>query len=274
MKDIIYTVKEAENDMLLKDYLIKMGLSKTIIKKAKIDGIFVNGEKVTVRKVLKSSDNVRVILPTGSSESIEPISIPINIVFEDDYVLVVDKPTGMPTHPSKGNSLPTLANAIMAKMGAGFVFRAVNRLDRDTSGLVLIAKDAHCASKLSLSMKNRKIVKKYIALLDGIPENRNGIINAPIRRESEDSIKRIVAPDGKEAITEYKIIEEKDGCSLAEVTLHTGRTHQIRVHFAHIGHPLNGDFLYGHRNEEGYFLRCNYLQFEHPISGQIIKICI
>lgn len=274
MKDIIYTVNEAENDMLLKDYLIKKGLSRTIIKKAKTDGIFVNGEKVTVRKVLRSGDKVRLILPMGSSESIEPINIPINIVYEDDYVLVVDKPTNMPTHPSKGNSLPTLANAVMARMGKDFVFRAVNRLDRDTSGLVLIAKDAHTASKLSLQIKERQIIKKYLALVEGIPDVEQGIINAPIRRESENSVKRMVAEDGKEAITEYNLIEKRDGGSLLEVTLHTGRTHQIRVHLSYLGHPLIGDFLYGKRSDNGYFLRCHYLEFKHPITSENIIISI
>jgi 23S rRNA pseudouridine1911/1915/1917 synthase len=123
-------------------------------------------------------------------------------------------------------------------------------------------------------MKKRQIIKKYIAVIEGVPKNKSGVINAPIRRESEDSVKRTVAPDGKEAITEYKIIEEHGDYSVAEVTLHTGRTHQIRLHFAYIGHPLKGDFLYGERNEDGYILRCNYLEFEHPITAETVKICI
>ena len=274
MKEIIYTVCESEEGMSVKDFLVKKGLSRTIIKKAKIEGLFVRGEKVTVRRILTVEDEVKVILPTSSKERIEPIDIPLKIVYEDDYLLVVDKPTNMPTHPSKGNSLPTLANAVSAIMDENFVFRAVNRLDRDTSGLVLIAKDAHTSGRLALAMKNRKIIKKYLALVEGVPKNKKGIIDAPIRREHEDSIKRIASPDGKEAITEYEVIEEYSDSSLLEITLHTGRTHQIRVHFAHIGHPLCGDFLYGNRSEEGYKLRCHYLSFDHPITSEKIEIKI
>ena len=276
MNEIIETVGEDFSGKLIKEFLRqKLSLSVTLIKKVKFGGVSVNGQVVTMRKILQKGDTVRVLLPKGEeSEHVEPINLPLTVLFEDEYILAVDKPTNMPTHPSRYNSLTTLANLVRAYIGEAFVFRAITRLDRDTSGLVLIAKDAHSASRLSLSMKNRKIIKKYIALIDGIPKNKSGIINAPIRRESEDSIKRIVAPDGKEAVTEYRIIEEKNGCSVAEVTLHTGRTHQIRVHFAHIGHPLKGDFLYGKRNENGYVLRCNYLEFEHPINGDTIKISI
>ncbi len=274
MKEIEYTVDKIEDGKTVKDLLYGKGLSKTIVKKAKLGGISVSGEVVTVRRVLKEGDTVNVRLPEEGGEDIEPINIPITVVYEDEYLMVVDKPTNMPTHPSKGNSLPTLANAIVAKMGKGFIFRAVNRLDRDTSGLVLIAKDAHSASRLSLSMKKREILKKYLAVVEGIPIEKSGFIDAPIRREDEDSVKRIVSDDGKPALTEYEVIEERCGSSLLEVTLHTGRTHQIRVHLAHIGHPLIGDFLYGERNEEGYFLRCHRLVFPHPITGKSMEINI
>ena len=187
-------------------------------------------------------------------------------------MLAVDNPTNMPTHPSKGNSLPTLANAVMAKYGGDFVFRAVNRLDRDTSGIVLIAKDELSAYRLSESMKSGKFVKKYEAVISGCPEKKKGIIDAPIRRESEGSTRRIVAPDGKRAVTEYRVIKELSGNAVCEIRLHTGRTHQIRVHMAHIGHPLVNDFLYGKRGDEPYSLRCVELCFSHPKNNSKITI--
>ena len=273
MKNIVYTVEKKEDGMLLREFLTRRGLSKTLIKKTKPGGLSVEGEIVTVRRVLKAGDEVNVRLPEASSEKIKAIDIPMRVVYEDEYLLVVDKPTNMPTHPSRGNSLPTLANAVMSMQGESFVFRAVNRLDRDTSGLVLIAKDAHTANKLSQSMKKHEFSKKYLALIDGIPQKKQDTICAPIRRESEGSIKRIVADDGKPAITEYNVLYSTDGKSMVEVILHTGRTHQIRVHMAHIGHPLTNDFLYGTRADESYFLRCYELSFPHPTTSEIITIC-
>lgn len=272
--DLSYMITTDNEGMSVKDFLLSSGISHTILKKAKFGGITVSGKTVTVRHILKKNEELRVFVPEISEERIPPISIPIPVVYEDEHILIVDKPTGMPTHPSKGNSLPTLANAVVALMGKEFVFRAVNRLDRDTSGLVLIAKNAFCASRLSLAMKRREIIKKYVALVEGKPANKKGMIDAPIRRESEGSIKRIVASDGKDALTEYEVIKQNEDCSLLEITLHTGRTHQIRVHMAYIGHPLVGDFLYGKRRDEGYELRCHFLSFVHPITGSTISIKI
>ncbi len=272
LRELIFTVGKDENGMLLREFLDKKGLSKTLVKKAKGKGLFVSGELVTVRRVLSMGEEVKVSVLEVGSEGISPVCIPLTVVYEDEFILVVDKPRNMPTHPSRGNSLPTLANAVMALMGEGFVFRAISRLDRDTSGLVLIAKDSVSANTLSASMRKRKIIKKYLALAQGTFENHHGFINAPIKRESEDSVKRIVSEDGKDALTEYEVMETKDGNTLLEVTLHTGRTHQIRVHLAHIGHPLVGDFLYGKNSEDGYYLRCHNLIFPHPITGDIIEI--
>ncbi len=273
MEKITLNVKELSVPTTVKEYLLSAGFSITLIKSVKYGGIYLNGNQVTVRAKVTNNDTLEVYLPYEKSEGIEPIDIPIKIIFEDEYIVVADKPRNMPTHPSRGNSLPTLANAIMARYGGDFVFRAVNRLDRDTSGLVIIAKDRISAYRLSEAMKTGKFKKKYKALLKGIPYPRNGIIDAPIRREAEGSIKRGVFADGKRAITEYKVIKEKDENALCEIILHTGRTHQIRVHMAHIGHPLYGDFLYGTRSESDYFLRCEEIEFEHPITGEILKIC-
>ena len=271
MKCLEY-VAELDGEQTLKEYLPKLGLSVTLIRKIKHCGIFVDDSPCTVRAKVKNGSKIKRLLPEEQSDGIPPMDIPLNIVYEDEYILVVDKPKNMPTHPSRGNSLPTLANAVMAHCGENFVFRAITRLDKDTSGLVLIAKDARVANLLSTQIKQGRIYKRYTALLSGIPEESHRIINAPIRRESDESIKRIVAPDGKEATTEYFIKEIIGENAMCDVVLHTGRTHQIRVHMAYIGHALLGDFLYGERSDDGYYLRCSEIGFIHPMTNEYLSI--
>jgi 23S rRNA pseudouridine1911/1915/1917 synthase len=258
------------------DYFLreKMRISTALIRKIKYTGVAVNGKIVTMRYTVNEGDTVSVTLPDMQSENILPIEMELDIVYEDEYVLAINKPRDMPTHPSRGNHLPTLAEGVMAYMKPPFVFRAVNRLDRDTSGIVLIAKDAISAAKLSKQIADRQIEKKYIALVCGVPSQSHGIIDAPIERESEDTIKRVVREDGKRAITEYKVIGIRDGIgALCEVTLHTGRTHQIRVHMAYIGHPLYSDFLYGKEVDgEVYRLHSKSISFNHPKTGERITL--
>ena len=256
----------------MKAYLRGLGLSATLIKKAKFGGIFLNGSPVTVRANVCFGDRIEIFSEEQHSEGIEPMDIPITILYEDDDILAVDKPTNMPTHPSKGNNLPTLANAVMGYYGGNFVFRSVNRLDRDTSGVVIIAKNQMSAGALSSSMKKGLWEKKYHAIIDGCPKIEEGVIDAPIERIEEGNIKRTVRADGKRAITKYKVIESRGNCSLCEISLLTGRTHQIRVHMAHIGHPLISDFLYGTPSETEYYLRCIEIKFPHPRSGEMIEI--
>ncbi len=256
----------------MKSYLYSQGLSVTLVKKAKYGGIFLNGNNVTVRATVNVGDKIEIFLNEETSDGIPPMDIPIRLLYEDEDILAIDKPTNMPTHPSKGNNLPTLANAVMGYYGGRFVFRSVNRLDRDTSGVVIIAKNRISASALSASMKKGLWSKKYHALVDGTPEPSEGTIDAPIERVCEGNIKREVRPDGKRAITKYKVIKTEHDSSLCEVTLLTGRTHQIRVHMAYIGHPLSSDFLYGVASEREYFLRCVEIKFPHPRSGEEIII--
>lgn len=258
--------------MMMKDLLRHLGLSVTLIKKAKYGGIHLNGIPVTVRATVNEGDKIEIFLEEKTSEGIPAIDIPLKVIYEDDWLIAVDKPTNMPTHPSKGNNLPTLANAVMGYYGGDFVFRSVNRLDRDTSGIVIIAKNQLAAGKLSDSMKKGLWSKKYQAIVEGVPSPRIGTIDAPIERESEGNIKRVVREDGKRAVTKYEVIEDRGDSSLCEVSLLTGRTHQIRVHFAYIGHPLVSDFLYGTKSNKEYFLRCTEISFPHPESGEIIRI--
>ena len=258
--------------ILLREYLRFLNLSTAVIKEAKRTGIFLNGEAVTVRATVNKGDLVEVYISDAKSENIVPMDIPLTVLYEDDDILAVDKPTNMPTHPSKGNNLPTLANAVMGYYGGDFVFRSVNRLDRDTSGIVIIAKNRISASALSASMKRGMWEKKYHALVSGVPTEESGVIDAPIERVCEGNIKRMVREDGKRAISEYRVIESHGDSSLLEITLKTGRTHQIRVHMAHIGHPLVSDFLYGTPSEKEYYLRCKEIIFPHPKTKEKLVI--
>ena len=273
MKKIFETIARGDNlpkDM--KSYLYSLGLSVTLVKKAKYGGIILNGNAVTVRAVVNPGDKVEIYTEDTKSEGIPPMDIPLKVLYEDEDILAVDKPVNMPTHPSKGNNLPTLANAVMGYYGGNFVFRSVNRLDRDTSGIVIIAKNQISASALSSSMKKGLWSKKYYAKTEGIPEPKFGRIDAPIERVCEGNIKREVRADGKRAVTDYRVIEEHTDYSICEVSLLTGRTHQIRVHMAHIGHPLCSDFLYGNPSENEYYLRCVEISFPHPKTNETLTI--
>lgn len=273
MKIIKSTVTQEENGMNIKDYLIKkLSLSVTLVKRVKYGGVFINGENVHMRAVVKAADTVEVRIEDKASEYTKPIKIALDIVYEDEFLLAISKPTNMPTHPSRGNKLPTLANAVANYMGENFVFRAVNRLDKNTSGIVLIAKDAVTSRALSEMMKNHKFTKKYLAVLKGVPIQRSGTIDAPIEREEPGGIKRCVRADGKRAITDYEVVKIfKSGSSLCRFNLYTGRTHQIRVHAAYIGHPLLGDEMYG-GGEGSYLLHCTQMSFIHPVTNEALTL--
>lgn len=273
-KCLEHTVKDLPSPMRISEYLKgRLDLSVTLIKRVKYGGVFLNGENVHMRAEVKNGDKIDVFFPEEKSEGIPPIDLPLEVLYEDEHMIAVCKPRNMPTHPSKGNSLPTLANAVMHYFGEGFVFRAITRLDRDTSGIVLIAKTQYAAARLSEDMKAGKFEKLYTAVVSGIPEPVCGRIDAPIRREWEGNMRRIVAEDGKRAVTDYKtLFIREDGNAVLELSLLTGRTHQIRVHMAHIGHPLLGDFLYGEKNGDGYLLHCEKLSFPHPFTQKMLTI--
>lgn len=253
----------------------------TLLKKRE-DGITVDGKHVTVRYVLKNGETLGVAdEDREENENLVPWDVPLDIIFEDDDIIVVNKPPMMPTHPSHGHFDDTLANAIcfhMEKKGVKpFVFRSINRLDRNTSGLVLVAKNRIAASALHIAMKQKKIEKKYVALLSGTPTESDGKIETHIRRKEKSVIERQVCSettDSSYALTLYKKIDTDGIISAVLASPVTGRTHQLRVHFAHVGYPILGDDLYGKKSSEisRHALHAAALSFPHPSTGEVITL--
>ncbi|MDO4488595.1 MAG: RluA family pseudouridine synthase [Eubacteriales bacterium] len=202
----------------------------------------------------------------------------LRVLFEDSDILIVDKPSGMPVHPSKLHQGDTLSDAVMEYLGIPgdeFVFRCRTRLDKDTSGLVLIAKNPDADRVLSAMMAEKKVIREYEAVVEddgSLPDD--GTINAPIARlsENERDIRRCVRDDGQRAVTHYRVLERMPGHARVHFILETGRTHQIRVHMAHIGHPITGDSLYNEGSCEPFSLRAVRLRLSHPLTHQEMDI--
>ena len=250
--------------------------SRTLSKLKKSEGIHVNGKNVTVRYILSEGDILTLELCDTPSENIEKVNIPLDVLYEDDDILIVNKPLGMPTHPSQGHHNDTLANAVMYRYkDRDFTFRAITRLDGDTTGVVLIARNALSAQRLTDFLQNGSIKKEYAAVVLGTPNPEKGIIDAPIARCPDSVIKRMVSADGKSAVTEYELdFTRPDGrYSLVKAFPITGRTHQIRLHLSHIGNPIYGDFLYGEPidNVRAY-LHCKTLTLPHPTTRETLFV--
>ena len=257
---------------ILSEFLGISGAIITLLKKAD-DGIVLNGEKVFVNHKAQTGDELVISIYDENSD-ICSVQLPLDIIFEDEDIIILNKPRSMPTHPSRNHYDDTLANALMYYYrDEKFTFRAVTRLDRDTSGIVLVAKNPLSGAILSESMKKGEISKQYVAIIDGIPEKESGRINAPIKRLQESIITRGVAPDGKEAITDYEVIKKSDNISFVRLFPITGRTHQLRVHMSYIGTPICGDSLYGNAKKgEETLLHCERLSFIHPITKQEMTV--
>lgn len=248
--DII--IDKKHDGMLLREYLKNvLGISHSLLSslKREDDGILQNGARVTVRAVLHAGDVLSVKISDTTSSDIEPVDIPLDILYEDEGILAVSKPPSMPTHPSIKHRYDTLANAVMFYLGKSCenaVFRAITRLDKDTSGVVLLAKNAYTAAMLTDMMQSGRISKQYVAVACGItPEHFT--VEANIKRTAESIITREVCgnDEGRYAKTEFVRISHGEKYSLVRAIPYTGRTHQIRVHLSHSGHPIAGDSLYG-----------------------------
>ena len=271
-----YQITENEQNTTVLDFLRKKGFSRHILSSMKADkeALTRNGQRIGGREHLLAGDHFRGrLLETIDSDGIVPVSMPLSILYEDEDILVINKPADMPVHPSIGNYTNTLANGVTAYLdakGEHSPFRCINRLDRDTSGALILAKNAFSAAVLSTQMRNRQIRRTYLAVVEGITPP-NGTISAPISRVDDSVIERHVDfLHGEPAVTHYERLETKNEHSLLEIHLETGRTHQIRVHMGYIGHPLPADYLY-HPEYDCFKrqpLHSLQLEFRHPVTDK------
>ncbi len=271
---ILHTVPAEFDKKTVKEFLSRFGYSHPVLVQLKKtpNSILRNGEWIYFHTQLNADDKLSVFIEeTEVSENIVPSKLTFDIVYEDEDILVVNKPVNMPIHPSMNNYDNSLANALMhyyQSEDSPFVFRCINRLDKDTSGLTVIAKNPLSAAILYRDMTNHKIKRTYYALVEGHTKG-NGTIDIGISRAPGSTIMRITDEEhGEKAITHYKTLCSFDTFSLVECHLETGRTHQIRVHMKHIGHPLLGDYIYNPSNQmmNRHALHGGKLDFVHPIT--------
>lgn len=245
--------------------------------------ILVNSKQQKVSYKVKIGDIITIEQPTPKEIELKAENIPIDIIYEDDNIIVVNKPKGMVVHPANGNPNGTLVNAIMAickdsLSGIGGEIRPgiVHRLDKDTSGLLIIAKNDEAHVNMSEQIKNHEVKKTYIALVRGVIKENEATIDMPIGRSQSDRKKMAVNKNGKNAVTHIKVLKRYDKYTLLEIHIETGRTHQIRVHLSHIGYPIIGDYTYSNgKNEFGIIGQCLHaqrLEFKHPITQKKMKL--
>ncbi len=304
-RTIEYQIKEAAAGQKISGFLKEKGYSGQNLVNLKKDAesIRINGVYVHMNRLLEVGDILCVtIREQECSGQILPAELPVSVVYEDEDLMVINKPAGMPIHPSRNNPGNSLGNALewlYQKRGEPFVFRCINRLDRDTSGLTIVAK--HMVSAAILGQMVRKkaeeggIHREYLAIVDGILEKKDGTVSAPIARKESRSLERIVDfTCGERAVTHYHVVEEYKNASLVSLVLETGRTHQIRVHMKYLGHPLLGDFLYHpayaanqidrvegdagscmqmkpEHNIRRQALHAGRLMFTHPMTGEALS---
>ena len=246
----------------------------------KEDKILVNDKKVNSSYKTKEGDKIEVLSDLDFSIDIESEDIPLDIRYEDDYLIVVNKPSGMVVHPAPGNYHHTLVNALLNKFQLSNLDHTrpgiVHRIDKDTSGLMVVAKDDKTHDLLATMIKNKEVERIYIALVDGVIMHETGTIDAPIGRDMNNREKMMVTDiNSKDAITHFRVIKRYKDQTLIECKLETGRTHQIRVHMAYIGYPIYNDPIYGKRKkttEFGQFLHSKSIRFIHPITKEEIYI--
>lgn len=245
----------------------------------KDERVMVNGTTVKANYKVKAGDQVTIAVPEPTVLELTPENIPLEIVYEDEDVAVVNKPQGMVVHPSAGHPNGTLVNALLFHMqdlsSINDVIRPgiVHRIDKDTSGLLMIAKNDFAHKSLAKQLKEKTSLRKYVALVHGVIPHEKGVIDAPIGRSKTDRKMQAVIEEGKPAVTHFQVLERFADFTLVELQLETGRTHQIRVHMKYIGYPLAGDPVYGPKKTlpgKGQFLHAQVLGFEHPRTGEFL----
>lgn len=267
-----YTVQEEFNKMPIKSLLqTHYHMSSKLITSLKQaeDGILVNGLRQRVTYSMHIGDTITLTMHDTVSENIVPVKMELDILYEDEDILLINKPPYLPAHPSMGNYDHTLANGVIHhwnSLGQTGVFRAVNRLDKNTSGIMIIARNAYTHARLCEQSQNGDLIRRYQAIVCGRLE-KGGTVDAPIAREGSSVIKRCIRGDGQRAVTHYRVIKNLSDYTLIELSLETGRTHQIRVHMSSIGHPVAGDFLYGKEDSRiRQALHSCYAEFIHPVT--------
>ncbi|KRL76511.1 RluA family pseudouridine synthase [Secundilactobacillus paracollinoides] len=251
--------------------------SRSQLKEAIDKGnVTVNGNLTKPKYPVQPGDEVVITIPDPVALDLEPENIPLDIVYEDDDVIVVNKPAGMVVHPSPGHPDHTLVNALLyhsplSTINGTYRPGIVHRIDKDTSGLLMVAKNDNAHRSLAAQLKNKTNLREYIALVHGVIKQDEGTIDAPLGRSPKDRKRQAIVADGRHAVTHFKVLERYLNYTLISCWLETGRTHQIRVHMKSIGHPLAGDPLYGPRktiNGSGQFLHAKKLGFKHPVTGK------
>lgn len=251
---------------------------ETITKMLAEEYILVNGKSIKASYKVKDNDVILIKDGFVKEMKLEATKMEIDIVYEDEYLMVINKDSGVVVHPGAGNSNDTLVNGLLyynKTLSKGEEFRPgiVHRLDKDTSGLMIVAKDDKAHELLADDFKNKRIHREYIALLDGVFPQEKAIIDAPIGRSKQYFDKMEVCKDGKKAITNLEVIKKYKDYTLVKLVLETGRTHQIRVHLAYIGYPVHNDPVYSNKacTDFGQFLHSAYLKFKHPITGEVLE---
>lgn len=282
---IRYVVPPEDNGLLLKTVLQRrLGMSRKLLSRLKLTerGITVNGERRYTTVKLAAGDVVEVRMETEESGDILPQDLPLDILYEDEHLLVVNKEAGMIVHPTHGHYVNTVANAVVhywRERGETHRFRPVHRLDQETSGVLCIAKNPYAHQQISEQMQAGTVTKQYCAIVHGVVAADRGTVDGPIDRDPEQPHVRIVTPSGYSAVTHYEVLARYPRHTFVQLRLETGRTHQIRVHMQHLGHPLVGDKMYGPQDGPALpppfprqALHAMKLGFEHPAAKRRLQI--
>ena len=279
-RTIEYHIDETDAGLRVEQFLRRKGYSLQSLAEIKRmpKSVIVNGIHYYMNQYLKPGDRLSIhICEDKCSEKIPPVQMPLDIIYEDEDIIVINKPAGMPIHPSMNNYTNSMANALAwyyQEQGKPFIFRCCNRLDRDTSGLTVVAKHLVSGSIISTMVKERKFHREYLAIVRGHIDPPCGTIDAPLARKPGTIIERTVDwENGECAVTHYQFVKEANGHSLISLQLETGRTHQIRIHMKHLGYPLIGDYLYNPDMEyiHRQALHSHRIAFTHPITGKAME---